>query len=210
MRRKSTWLTGRRTGSRWSSLAMVRSWWPSTSRVEQRVQPGLGGEDPAQLGHARRWRADPCRARRRRRARCPAARRRRAGRLPVGRPGSAVRITSMCGRGLLRGTRTNGEPGHRPGCPSRNRAGPGPLRPGSRRRRSRLTDVSSNTASMASAMIPATDSTSILSICFSGGSGKRVGDHDLGDRPSSSAGRWPGPRTRRGWPPRRPRWPRAR
>ena len=34
-----------------------------------------------------------------------------------------------------------------------------------------LTEVSSNTASMASAMIPATESTSILSICFSGGSG---------------------------------------
>jgi hypothetical protein len=39
--------------------------------------------------------------------------------------------------------------------------------------------VSSNTASIASAMMPAADSTSILSICFSGGRGKRVGDHDL-------------------------------
>src|SRR3954454_24589758 len=35
-----------------------------------------------------------------------------------------------------------------------------------------LTEVSSKTASLASATTPATDGTSILSICFSGGSGR--------------------------------------
>ena len=44
-----------------------------------------------------------------------------------------------------------------------------------------LTLVSSNTAASASARMRATDSTSILSICFSGSSGKRVGEDDPTD-----------------------------
>ena len=152
---------------------MVRSSLPSTSRVIRALRPASVVSAAAARATRRRRRRCPGPGRRRRRAPCRRAGGGATSGCRAGRPVSAVRVTSIRRTPAFRVERTATRQATGVEAPSRQvRFSPPKIS---------LTEVSSKTASMASAMIAGHREHLDLVDLLLGRQRQRVGDHDLGD-----------------------------